>query len=167
MRSGISARHGPHQVAQKFSSITLPCHSESESGLPSSVSSLKSGAVSGLRTKWITLPSPCACSGKAAKSTRAISENIASNFEINRADAGFMAFSRKTYPGSERNRTSRICDGYASDLCDQHALQKCRSNAAPVTQTQGSPLQFGATQLKLLASFVSPLPLYFATCGYG
>jgi len=51
MRSGISARQGPHQLAQKFRRMTLPRESASVTGFPSRVVSLKSGAGSGLRTK--------------------------------------------------------------------------------------------------------------------
>src|SRR5260370_41390945 len=50
-RSGISARQGPHQVAQKFSRMTLPWESARVTGFPSRLVSLKSGAGSGLRTK--------------------------------------------------------------------------------------------------------------------
>src|SRR5216684_1390067 len=50
-RSGISARQGPHQVAQKFKRMTLPLESASVTGLPSRPVSLNSGAGSGLRTK--------------------------------------------------------------------------------------------------------------------
>src|SRR5216683_139102 len=50
-RSGISARQGPHQVAQKFRRMTLPWESARVTGLPSRPVSLKSGAGSGLRTK--------------------------------------------------------------------------------------------------------------------
>src|SRR5580704_11186748 len=54
MRSGISARQGPHQVAQKFRKTTLPCKAAMVRGLPSSAVSLNSGAGSGLRTKRMT-----------------------------------------------------------------------------------------------------------------
>src|SRR5258708_23158755 len=50
-RSGISARQGPHQVAQKFRRMTLPCESARVTGFPSRLVSLKSGAGSGLRAK--------------------------------------------------------------------------------------------------------------------
>src|SRR5712664_573906 len=50
-RAGISARQGPHQVAQKFSRMTLPWESARVTGFPSRLVSLKSGAGSGLRTK--------------------------------------------------------------------------------------------------------------------
>src|SRR5205823_11556765 len=52
-RSGISARHGPHHVAQKFRRVTLLLYSARLTGLPSRVSSLKSGAGSGFRTRRI------------------------------------------------------------------------------------------------------------------
>ena len=37
IRCGISSRHGPHQVAQKFTSATFPCQSPVDSVRPSSV----------------------------------------------------------------------------------------------------------------------------------
>jgi len=46
-RSGISARQGPHQVAQKFKRITFPRESASVTGLPSRPLSLNSGADRG------------------------------------------------------------------------------------------------------------------------
>src|ERR1700687_3659558 len=52
MNQGISALHGAHQVAQKFSKTTLPRYSESVTGLPASSLSLKSGAI--LRSSGFT-----------------------------------------------------------------------------------------------------------------
>src|SRR6266436_5454492 len=52
-RSGISARHGPHHVAQKFTSTTFPLEPARVTGLPSRPARWKSGAGSGLRTKRI------------------------------------------------------------------------------------------------------------------
>src|SRR3984893_9095981 len=59
IRSGISALHGPHHVAQKLSKTTLPWASASVRGLPSRSSSRNSGAGSGFRTKRMTLPRSC------------------------------------------------------------------------------------------------------------
>src|SRR5260370_18106344 len=49
----MSVRHGPNQVAQKFTRTTLPLESASATGLPLRPVSLKSGAGSGWRTKRI------------------------------------------------------------------------------------------------------------------
>src|ERR1019366_4031985 len=53
MRSGISAGHGGHQVAQKFSSTTFPRRSEAAMVLPSIVLMVKSGAGAGFLTNLI------------------------------------------------------------------------------------------------------------------
>src|SRR5882762_2670577 len=50
-RSGISARHGPHHVAQKFTTMTLPLDAASVTGFPSRPATWNSGAGSRLRTK--------------------------------------------------------------------------------------------------------------------
>src|SRR5579885_3278183 len=61
IRSGVSARHGPHHVAQKFSSTTFPRAASSVTGFPSSPSSLNSGAASGCPTSRITGKLSLAC----------------------------------------------------------------------------------------------------------
>src|SRR5215475_13670007 len=45
LNDGISDRQGIHQVAQKFSSTTLPCRSLSRNGWPSSLVNCTSGAA--------------------------------------------------------------------------------------------------------------------------
>src|SRR5579862_1660362 len=52
-RLGISTLQGPHQVAQKFTTVTLPREAETETGLPSTPGSWKSGAGCGSLTNWI------------------------------------------------------------------------------------------------------------------
>src|SRR5258706_12181548 len=44
LNSGISARQGRHQVAQKFSNTTRPCREERRIGFPSRASNSTSGA---------------------------------------------------------------------------------------------------------------------------
>src|SRR5580704_17172172 len=44
-RSGVSARHGGHQVAKKLTTTTLPRKSESLTDFPPVVCSEKSGAI--------------------------------------------------------------------------------------------------------------------------
>src|SRR5579863_8907393 len=58
-RSGVSARQGPHQVAQKFRRTTFPLKAAMDKGFSSSEESLNSGAGSGLRTKRITASWSC------------------------------------------------------------------------------------------------------------
>ena len=45
--------HGPHHVAQKSSTTTLPRSSESFTALPSSVCETKSGAVAPIFEEWL------------------------------------------------------------------------------------------------------------------
>src|SRR5712691_9103178 len=61
-RSGTSAQQGPHQVAQKFRRSTLPREPARVTGFPSKPVNLKSGAVSGLRTKRTVGRRSCAAS---------------------------------------------------------------------------------------------------------
>src|SRR5262249_17635735 len=49
--AGISARHGPHHVAQKLTITTLPRQSDEASGRPSMSCSVKAGTGAGLRKK--------------------------------------------------------------------------------------------------------------------
>src|ERR1700733_14333140 len=43
--SGVSARHGGHQVAQKLSTVILPAVAEAFNGVPASVVACNSGAA--------------------------------------------------------------------------------------------------------------------------
>src|ERR1700680_5167343 len=52
--SGISSRHGGHQVAQKFTSTTLPAQFSLFTGFPSRSWACSGGASSGFFTKRIT-----------------------------------------------------------------------------------------------------------------
>src|SRR5262249_51222601 len=70
-RSAISARQGPHQVAQKLRSTTLPCAPDNDTGLPSRSLIWKSGAGSGFLTRRITSALGSSRAGVAAFSVRA------------------------------------------------------------------------------------------------
>src|ERR1700737_1456706 len=52
--SGISSRHGGHQVAQKFTKITFPLQFARDKGAPEISRSGREGAISGFFTKRIT-----------------------------------------------------------------------------------------------------------------
>src|SRR5690348_13547525 len=54
--SGISARHGGHQVAQKSKMTTLPLKSESFTGFPSTSLKCQSGAAIFESAPWVKEP---------------------------------------------------------------------------------------------------------------
>ena len=59
MRSGISARHGAHQVAQKLTMTTLPCKEADDTSRPSRSLAANRGAAAGLRkNRSVTGPPP-------------------------------------------------------------------------------------------------------------
>src|SRR5271167_4588814 len=62
MRTGISARQGGHQVAQKFMKTTLPFHAAVETGLPSRSFTRNAGIGCG----WLANRTTCAWSEGAA-----------------------------------------------------------------------------------------------------
>ena len=74
MRSGISTRHGPHQVAQKLTSTTLPRHSAEEIVLPLMSVTLNSGTSIGSFSSRTVTFSPRLSFGSATSAAAAGSE---------------------------------------------------------------------------------------------
>src|SRR5258708_19110474 len=98
-RSGISGRQGPHQVAQKFRRMALPCESARVTGFPSRLVSLKSGAGSGLRTKrmmgWLE-----SCAGENEGKKQRSNEVTRQEKKERRVFASKGAKSKKRTPAS-------------------------------------------------------------------
>ena len=75
IKSGISARHGGHHVAQKLTIVTLPRSDASEISRPSIVLALKDGASAGCLKNRIVIRSPAGSGDEAsAASSRAARE---------------------------------------------------------------------------------------------
>ncbi len=67
-RSGISARQGGHQVAQKLISTTLPWNDADASWWPSRSTAVNDGAFAGLRKNRSAIfsPAPSSATGRVA-----------------------------------------------------------------------------------------------------
>src|SRR6266853_4985570 len=112
-RSGISARQGPHHVAQKFKRITLPRESVSVTGLPSRPLSLNSGAGSGLRTKRIVPCCSCAAKieGEEQRHSAAARNSTRRRWKLRLMVSSIGEHNRGTTPSGRRKNLSTRSQG--------------------------------------------------------